>query len=128
MWLIRCMMKLLGFESSVEVVLDACMHGGRDIYISQKCLSDCGALLSLAVTCDILHEHAPGISYSSTGVVYHTFEEAVYPWLFSERAATIISREVHRGLAINLTRNICELSLKRTRRCRAGDPGTVYSA
>jgi hypothetical protein len=63
----------------VEVVFDACMHGGARPK-KTKLLTNCGRLLSMAVMCDGNHPHqAWGPSKRNDNWVFATAEEATYP-------------------------------------------------
>ena len=63
----------------VEVVFDACMHGGTRPKRT-KLLSNCDGLLSMALMCDGSHPHqAWGLSKRDNNWVFATADEAAYP-------------------------------------------------
>ena len=93
MWELHIMQDLFTRTGVFDVLYDACMHGGRRLK-AQRLRTNATSLRSLAVRCDGAHTHEPWATFIKGMKLFHTAEEAAFPYLFCQRMATCIVQEL----------------------------------
>ena len=94
LWNTSWVKALIKEKQLFPISFQVCMHGGRHdkwttFYVNHSAFS------SLALVCDGSHTHLPwGFSQSSSGVRFHTADEAKYPEELCARIASIIAKQV----------------------------------
>ena len=78
-------------HSLLEVVFDACQHGGTRP--KAKLLTNCKLFAALRARCDNNHPHEPwGAQWTETGWTFATHLEAAYPLLLADRMADLFAK------------------------------------
>ena len=79
-------------HSLLEVVFDACQHGGTRPKAT-KLLTNCKLFAALRARCDNNHPHEPwGAQWTDTGYTFATHLEAAYPLLLADRMADLFAK------------------------------------